>query len=159
MVDKIIRFVDVLASRCVEKPIVLLGGYWGCMKYVADRAIERGLTVVMFPPIEAENIAFPEKAIVLKTGLSYRLRSVAMVRSSDALVVLGGAAGTLQEAVTAYCEAKPLYVLSGTGLATDRLAVFAPYIDDRKIVEVKLFEEPEELADALCRDLGLHLGA
>ncbi len=159
MVDKIIGFVDALVSRCVEKPVILLGGYWGCMKYVADRAIERGLTVMIFPPIEAENRVFPEKAIVLRTGLSYRLRSVAMVRSSDAVVVLGGAAGTLQEAVTAYCEAKPLYVLIGTGLATDRLAAFAPYMDDRKIIDIKLFEEPEELADALCRDLGLHSNA
>jgi len=155
MVVKILEFVNALASECREKPVILLGGYWGCMRYVADQALKLGFTVVIMPPIEAEDREFPDRAIVLRTGLSYRLRSVAMVRSSDAVVVLGGASGTLQEAMTAYCEAKPLYVLRGTGQASDKLEVFSPFVDERRIVEVKLFDEPRALAEALCRDMGL----
>lgn len=148
--DNIRGFVKGLLSYCPEKPVLLIGGYWGFMKVLVDEALDAGLTVIVFPPVEKEGFEFPSGAIVLRTGLSFRLRSVAMVRSSDAVVVLGGSSGTLQELVTAYTEGKPVFMLL-SGLATDRVANLAPYLDDRKLSEIRVYEDVEDLTKDLCR--------
>gem|GEM_PF-95450 len=152
VVEKAEAFVEHLARECgVEDVVLLVGGYWGLMKNVVDRALSVGFKVILFPPVEVENrFAFPSNTIVLRTGLSYRNRSVVMVRSSDILVALGGASGTIQEVITAYTEAKPTLVLKSTGMPTDRLARLAPYIDDRRLARVELVESPVELAKRAC---------
>lgn len=149
--ESVIRgFVKSLLEYCGEKPVLLVGGYWGFMRVLVDEAVNSGLTVILFPPVEKEEVEFPENAVVLRTGLSFRLRSVAMVRSSDAVVVLGGSSGTLQELVTAYTEGKPVFMLL-SGLATDRAASLAPYLDGRKLSEIRVYHEVGDLAKDLCR--------
>jgi len=147
------RFVDLLAERCGRGVALLLGGYWGVMRIVADRAIQRGLTVVIMSPLEREDTEFPEECIVIRTGASYRLRSVFLARACDVLVALGGASGTMQEIITAYCEGKPVLVLK-SGLDTDRLEPLAPYIDRRALTRVEFFLTPEGLVDRLVEILG-----
>lgn len=146
---RIKEFTRLLSSRCGESTVLLVGGYWGFMKTLVDEALTAGLKVVIFPPIEKEYVDFPEKAVVIRSGLSYRLRSVMMVRSSDALVVLGGASGTMQELVTAYTEGKPVFLLM-SGLATDRAASLAPYLDERRIAEIRVYTEVQTLIEELC---------
>jgi len=70
------------------------------MKYVVDKAIELGFNVIILPPVGLEDASFPEKAIVVKTGVSFRNRSVFLARTVDVLVVLGGGGGCIQELVT-----------------------------------------------------------
>ncbi|MCS7099033.1 MAG: LOG family protein [Sulfolobales archaeon] len=142
-------FARSLASRCGTSIAVLVGGYWGFMKVLVDELLKYGLMVVVFPPTEREDVEFPESAIVLRTGLSFRLRSVAMVRSSDAVVVLGGASGTAQELVTAYTEGKPVYLLL-SGLPTDRFAIFTPHLDERRLAEIRAYSDVEALVEDLC---------
>jgi len=151
------RFVDLLAERCGKSVALLLGGYWGVMRIVVDRALQRGLTVVVMPPLEREDTAFPEGCIVIRTGTSYRVRSVFLARACDALVALGGASGTMQEIITAYCEGKPVLVLR-SGLDTDRLEALAPYIDRRALTRVEFFLTPEGLVDRLAEVLGCGKG-
>lgn len=152
--ERIEKFVRSLASQCGDSVVLLVGGYWGFMKTLVDEALTAGIGVVVFPPVEREDVSFPDGAIVLRTGLSFRLRSVAMVRSSDALVVLGGASGTMQELVTAYTEGRPVFLLL-SGLPTDRLAGLAPYLDGRMTAEVRVYSEVEALVTDLC----VHLSA
>jgi len=147
---RIRRFVELLAGSCGSSLALLVGGYWGFMRVLVDEALGRGLRVVVLPPVEREDVEFPEEAIVLRTGLSYRLRSVAMVRSCDALVVLGGASGTIQELVTAYTEGKPVMLLL-SGLPSDRVSALAPYLDDRRVSEIRVFDSVEKLVPELCR--------
>jgi len=122
------------------------------MKVIVDEALRRGLKVVVLPPVEREDMEFPEEALVLRTGLSYRLRSVAMVRSCDALVVLGGASGTIQELATAYTEGKPVLLLL-SGLPSDEVPALAPYLDNRRVAEIKVFDGVERLVPELCLTL------
>jgi len=150
--EKIAEFVRSLTAYCGNSVVLLVGGYWGFMKALVDEALAAGHRVVVFPPVERESVEFPEDAIVLKTGLSLRLRSVAMVRSSDAVVVLGGASGTIQEVVTAYTEGKPVFMLL-SGLPSDRVAGLAPYLDDRKTSEIRVYSGPDTLARNLCEYL------
>ncbi len=132
---------------------VVVGGYWGLMRYVVDAALSEGLKVVILPPLEMEDVRFPDGAIVVRTGTSFRVRSVFLVRTSEVLVAMGGASGTMQEVVTAYTEGVPVVVLR-SGLPSDRLESLAPYLDDRRIVPIAYVDTPEELANHVCRLLG-----
>ncbi len=148
------KFVELLSKRCGRNITLFLGGYWGVMKIVVDKAIELGIPVVLFLPIEEEDIEVPEKAIVIRGGMGYRLRSVAMVRSADIVVVLGGASGTIQEAVTAYTEGKPVLVLK-SGLDSDKLSHLSPYVDSRALSRIEIFDDVETLVLNICNKLGL----
>lgn len=148
--EKAAKFVEALAEACPDA-VLLVGGYWGHMVDVVDAALRRGLRVVVFLPVEREDVALPKGVIVVKTGCEFRCRSVQMVRSADAVAVLGGGVGTMIEALMAYAMGKPLFVLVGTGAYSDRLRETYPrHFDERKAVDVVYVESPEELARAVC---------
>lgn len=150
------KFVSVLSSCLRERGVegdafLILGGYWGIMKAIVDDAIASGLKVALLPPAEKDDDAsYPAKALVIRTGLSMRGRSVALARSSNILVALGGSAGTIFEIIAAYTEGVPVFALTGTGLPSDKIVHFAPHVDGRKLSEIRLFSTPEELALAVC---------
>lgn len=149
--QKIERFVKRLSEICPDA-LVLVGGYWGYMKEVVDHALGHGLKVVAFLPIEKEWTALPPGVMAVRSGCEYRCRSVLLVRSSDAVVVLGGGVGTAIEAFMAYAMGRPLYVLTNSGMPTDRLSEAYPeYFDERKAVRIVYTTEPELLAELACR--------
>ncbi|TRM81348.1 hypothetical protein DJ524_04430, partial [Sulfolobus sp. D5] len=117
-----------------------------------DEASKRGLEVIVFLPIEREDIDLPVNVIRVNTGCEFRCRSVMLVRSSDVLVSLGGEVGTMIEIFMAYAMGKPLLVLNHTGLSSDVIArAFPEYIDQRKVIKPKYFDSPEELAKEACK--------
>ncbi len=131
-------------------PIILLGGYWGLMKVVADLARELGMTTIFFLPIEREDVEVP--GIPIRTGCDYRCRSVIMVRSSNAVAVLGGAVGTMIEAFLGYVMGKPVYILTGTGMESDTFREAFPHSFDRRgIAPIIYSDDPEALAAAICK--------
>jgi len=148
---KAFEVIDNLWSMCRDS-VIFVGGYWGLMRYVVDRALEKGFTVVIFAPLTEENTLFPEKAIVIRPGVDYRVRSVFMVRSCNALIALGGESGTIQEIVTAYAEGKPVYLLK-SGYSSDKIALLAPHLDKRALAEIKVFEDPKKLVEELAKDI------
>lgn len=133
--------------------MLVVGGYWGLMKEVVDLALKLGFKVIIMPPLEREDVSFPEEAIVVRTGTSYRVRSVFLVRTSDVLVVLGGGAGCIQELVTAYTEGKPSYVLVDTGMPTDFIDSMPEYLDHRKLAPIIKYRDEEALLRDLCNYL------
>ena len=145
-------FITLLREKCGVNHKIVVGGYWGLMRIVVDEALDKGFTVIVLPPVEREDAAFPEKAIVVKTGLSFRSRSVVLARSSDALVVLGGGSGCIQEAVTAYTEAKPVYALVGTGYPTDIIEKWPEYLDERRLAPVRKYRDIDHLVEDLCKE-------
>ncbi len=150
---KTLRLFRGLGECSPDNLTVVVGGYWGLMKDVVDVSLSLGLKVLILPPLELEHVNFPEGALVVKTGTSFRVRSVFMVRTSDVLVVLGGGAGCLQELVTAYTEGKPTYVLVKTGLPTDVTEGLPEYLDHRKLAPLKKFDDESELLKDLCEHL------
>lgn len=148
--EKTAQLVDELA-KCSPIPTIYVGGYWGLMRRIVDEALKRRLTVVAILPIEREDVEVPEGLITVKSGCEYRCRSVALVRSADVLIALGGAAGTMIEVLMAYAMGKPTFVLTGTGLATDKLpSAFPDYVDDRRSARVTYSGDPRALARAAC---------
>jgi len=152
-----VEFIETLALCFEPSSIVLVtGGYWGLMRIIVDEALKLGFKVLILPPLEMEDVRFPPNAIVVRTGTSFRVRSIFLVRTSEVLVALGGASGTIQEVITAYAEGVPIYVLGMTGLPTDKLTVFSPYIDERKTSTIKVINDPKSLASEVCKYLKEH---
>jgi len=58
---------------------------------------------------------------VLYTGFEYTGRNLLLVRSSDAIVMVGGRIGTLNELTIAIEERKPIGVLLGSGGMTEEV--------------------------------------
>jgi len=154
LISRVSRIVRGLRECYDANDLVfVVGGYWGLMKEVVNLALELGFKVIIIPPIEQEDVRFPEGAIVVKTGTSYRVRSVFLVRTSDVLVVLGGGAGCIQELITAYTEGKPSYVLVGTGMPTDVIEEMPEYLDYRELAPVMKYRDENTLLKDLCDHL------
>lgn len=71
-----------------------------------------------------------------------------LVAMSDAVVSLGGGAGTLQELAVAYRMRKPVVLLAGFGGWTDRVAQME-YLDERRLVRFKVARNEREAAAAV----------
>ena len=146
------RFVEELAVSG-HRPVFFLGGYRGLMRIAADLLLEAGFTVVFIIPVEYEGLKHPKGGIVVRTGMSFKGRNTVMVRSGDALVALGGGAGTIMEIFAAYGEGKRVFLLTGCGLPSDRLA--EAYPDGRISPEtpplLSFHEDGRSLARALTR--------
>ncbi len=151
-------FVKELSVRC-RQPKLVLGGYWGLMKVVVDEAIENGIRSVLVLPVNKEDVALPESDLltVIKSGMEYRARSVMLVRSSDVLVALGGSSGTIIEIAMAYAMGKPVVVLYGYGMPSDRLRyAFGGALDSRSTSTIVYTADPNEAAALACEPASLH---
>ncbi|BBG22948.1 hypothetical protein IC006_0232 [Sulfuracidifex tepidarius] len=143
MARKAEKFVSAIKRNDV---IILLGGYWGLMKVVADRALSEGIPVVMVLPMERD-VPVPEKVVRIDSGSEYRSRSIPLIRSSDVVVALGGGAGTIIEILLGYAMGKHTFVLKGNGMSSDNLEkAFPDFIDERKVTKVMYFDNVEEMA-------------
>ncbi|MFF9221666.1 TIGR00725 family protein [Streptomyces viridosporus] len=92
--------------------IVICGGLGGVMEAVCRGAqSEGGITVGLLPGgSRAKGNAF--LSVALPTGLG-ELRNGLVVRSADAVIVVGGSWGTLSEMALAVRTSKPTIVISG----------------------------------------------
>src|SRR5581483_9700574 len=93
-----------------------------------------GLTVGFLPHADAAH-ANPYLDLVFPTGLG-TVRNVLTARCSDAVIVVGGGVGTLNEMTLAYDYAVPIIALSGTGGWADRIrdVLIDGYLDERRVV-------------------------
>lgn len=70
------------------------------------------------------------------------------------MFALGGGVGTEIEILMAYAMGKPVYVLTGSGLYTDKLKeAFPDFFDERKIVKVFYSSSVEEIAKGVCESI------
>jgi hypothetical protein len=69
--------------------------------------------------------------------------------SADAIVVVGGGAGTLIEIAAAYQRRIPVVAVKGTRGIADRFV--DSYIDDRKTEQILGGDEPEKAVDTVLK--------
>lgn len=65
--------------------------------------------------------------LIVYTGFGYKGRNVINIRSSDIVLIIGGATGTLNEFTIAYDEGKIIGVLEGSGGVADHMAQIVDY--------------------------------
>jgi uncharacterized protein (TIGR00725 family) len=135
------------------KPVFVIGGYWGFMKYFADKAISRGYEVVFILPLEPP--AIPpnnEHTVIIHTDLGFPTRSTIMCKTSDLLIVFGGKIGSMIEALLSYDFSRPVIILL-TGYDTDKLCrAFTRYFDNRAKAQLYCVEKVSE-AVRIVRDI------
>ncbi len=91
--------------------------------------------------------------IILYTGMGLMERDLINIRSSDAIVILGGGVGTLNEFTVAFNEEKVVGALTGTGGISDRLPEVLA-LCERKMEDYVVFDtDPKKLIEKVVDKL------
>jgi uncharacterized protein (TIGR00725 family) len=156
-----------VGKRIAEAGAVLVsGGTGGVMEASCQGAREAGGLTVGFLPYADKNQANPYVDIVFPTGMG-TIRNILTARCCDAVVMVGGGVGTLNEVTIAVDSGVPVVVIEGTSGWADRLRsalVDGTWMDDRRVVAVSFRSDPASAVElALERALepraGSRLGA
>lgn len=96
--------------------------------------------------------------IILYTGMGLMERDIINIRSSDAIILLGGGVGTLNEFTVAYDEGKIIGVLEGSGGIADNIPEILT-ICDRKLEDYIIFDaNPQKLIEKIMEKLASREG-
>jgi len=126
--DALIKAYEV-GKEVASMDCILLTGSSQGIPYEAVRGAKalNGFTVGFSPAHDLrehiESYRFPVDAfdLLVYTGFGLKGRNVLMVRSCDAVIVVSGRIGTLNEFTIAYDEGKTIGVLRGTGGTSDMI--------------------------------------
>jgi len=124
--------------------IVITGGLRGVMEASCKGASDDGGLSVGIVPQEDDSMANSYADIVIPTGIGYA-RDFINVYTADAVIIIGGGAGTLIEVSAAYLKSKPIFALAGSGGVADEVA--DTFIDDRKNVKIESGKDPAEVVE------------
>ena len=125
-----------------KKGAVLIdGGLGGVMEAASKGAREGGGLAIGIIPSEDASDANAYSDVVIPSGFGFA-RNFLVVNSADAIIIVGGGAGTLTEAAAAYGKGKPLIAVKGTGGVADDWA--GRYFDARRTVRVLGADSPEQ---------------
>ena len=128
--------------------VLVNGGLGGVMEAASKGAAEGGgLTVGVIPSNDASQ-ANPYCDVVIPSGFGFA-RNFLVVNAADAVIIIGGGAGTLTEAAAAYGNGTPLVAVEGTGGVAGEWA--GRYFDDRKTVKVSGVDSAEEAVTVALR--------
>ncbi len=145
------QLAEAVGREIALKGAVLLsGGTNGVMECASRGAQEAGGLVVGILPGDTLDMANQYIDIPITTGLSFDYRSLILVHSSDALIMIGGGNGTLGELSTAYLNRKPVVILEPTGGWAGKVRGIAyeqAYLDERKSVQLDYAQTAKEAVD------------
>ncbi|MBI4257698.1 MAG: TIGR00725 family protein [Thaumarchaeota archaeon] len=142
-------------KRVAEKDAILItGGLGGVMEAASKGCSDAGGICVGIIPFDDRSKANQYNSIVICTGIGYA-RNFATAYSADAIVVLGGGAGTLSEMAAAYLKATVMIAVERSGGVAQQYA--GKPLDERNLAIVQAAKDPEEAVDraiatALSRD-------
>jgi len=118
------------------------------MEAASQGAKEGGGFVIGIVPQEDKTAANPYCDTVIATGIGHA-RDFLTAYSADAVIIVGGGAGTMIEAAAAYQKKIPVIALKGSGGTADRM--IDTYVDDRKIEVILGESSPEKAVDTALR--------
>jgi uncharacterized protein (TIGR00725 family) len=83
--------------------------------------------------------------VIIYSGFGYKGRNVINVRSSDIVLIVGGATGTLNEFTIAYDEGKIIGVLEGSGGVSDHMREIIKFCNKPPLGVVLFERDPVSL--------------
>ena len=134
----------------MEGGTVVCGGLGGVMEAASKGALEAGGRSLGIVPSMDSAQANRYCDIVVATGLG-KSRSFVVAYTGDAMIVVGGGAGTLIEAAAAYQAGKPIVAVRGTGGVADEWA--GRYFDERRTSMILVGSSPEGAVKNALREL------
>ena len=166
--ENTLELTKALGREIVKhKSVLVTGATTGAPFWGAIGAKEAGGFVIGVSPASSEvehvkkyRLPIDYHDIIIYTGFGYSGRNLLLTRASDAVLIICGRMGTLNEFTIAFEDEKPIGVLTGTGGMADELkellekarrgrgkVVFDP--DPKRLVE-KVIEliDKEKIQDA-----------
>jgi len=128
--------------------VVVTGGLSGVMEAVSRGAKTAGGFVIGILPGIDKRDANAYVDVAITTGMGW-MRNTLVVRAADAVIMISGGIGTLNELTVAY-EDKPTVILEGTGGWADRIrgvAYKGKHLDEAGINELHFAKTPAEAVD------------
>src|SRR5262245_32078580 len=149
------KLAEALGTAIAKADCILItGATTGLPNLVAKSFREnRGFALGVSP---AENrrehikrYRLPEEGadVIVYTGFGYKGRNVINVRSSDIVMIFGGATGTLNEFTIAYDEGKIIGVLEGSGGVADHIREIVKFGNKPTTGAVFFSADPEKLVE------------
>lgn len=89
--------------------------------------------------------------VMVFTGFGLKGRNIINIRSSDIVIILGGAMGALNEFTIAYDEGKIIGVLAGSGGIADHLREIVEFAGKPTRAQIFFDHAPEPLLDACLK--------
>lgn len=138
---------EIVRNDC----ILITGATTGVPYFSAKGAKKAGGVSIGFSPAASEiahrkAYKLPTDAfdVIVYTGFDYAGRNLLMTRAADAVIVVCGRMGTLNEFTIAFEDQKPIGVLIGSGGTADRIENFVqrPFRGKLKIIYE---EDPKKL--------------
>ena len=111
-----------------QNGVLLTGATIGIPYWVARGAKEEGGISIGLSPAATEkahvktyHLPTDYFDLIIYTGFDYSGRNLLLTRSADAIIIICGRMGTLNEFTIAFEDAKPIGVLEGTGGTADMI--------------------------------------
>lgn len=111
-----------------QNGILLTGATSGVPYWSAIGAKEEGGMVIGFSPAASESshlktyhLPIDYHDVIIYTGFNYAGRNLLLTRSSDAVIIICGRTGTLNEFTISFEDRKPIGILTGTGGIADMI--------------------------------------
>lgn len=114
-----------------------------------------GISPASSPREQVERYGLPNDAadVIVYTGFGTKGRNVINIRSSDIVIIFGGATGTLNEFTIAYDEGKVIGVLEGSGGIADHIREVIAFCNRPTEARLVYHTDPEALLDACLKAL------
>ena len=141
----------------INKHTLRVGGCWGYPHEAAKGAFENNCRVIAISPgknkqdhIATYNFPADNFTQIQYTGLGIPGRNIPLVANSDAVIIVAGQIGTLNEFTIAFYHKKPIGILEGSGgitnIAKEIVAICNNVGEKDKVIFEK---EPKELVRKL----------
>jgi uncharacterized protein (TIGR00725 family) len=160
--ERMRSLAEALGAAIARAGCILITGATTGIPHLVARAFRSygGLAALGVSPAEnrGEHVGrygLPDDGadVMIFTGFGYKGRNVVNVRSSDVVLLLGGATGTLNEFTIAYDEGKIVGVLEGSGGVSDHVREIIEF--SKKPTQGAVFydADPAKLVDRCIRAL------
>jgi len=150
--DNIEKLGEELGREIVRQGCILItGATTGVPYFSAKGAKKAGGVSIGFSPAASEiahrkayKLPIDAFDVIVYTGFDYSGRNLLMTRAADAVIIICGRMGTLNEFTIAFEDQKPIGVLIGSGGTADKIEGFIqkPFRGKKKII---YDEDPKKL--------------
>jgi len=153
-----IKLAEEIGKEIARQNCILVTGATTGIPYYSAKAVKKAKGVsIGFSPATSEKshikkYKLPTDAfdVIVYTGFGYAGRNLLMTRAADAIIVICGRMGTLNEFTIAFEDEKPIGVLVGSGGTADKIGniLKTPFRGQRQMVFEK---DPKKLVEKLIK--------